>query len=212
MAKWDNSICCMGDSFTENDTLGVPSHLMYPKVLQDSLNASGANCIARNFGRSGNTTTQMLARFSRMTQFGVPKIGVIYGGENDPGSSITATTTQANIESMIQKLKSAGCSQVLVIAHHYFNFTANGDTLATPYAPRVSIRSAQQTAATNQGAVYVDFYNYLRNRIVANQDTQGAFSWHVADQNAHLNAYGESLLADCIFQTIKAQGWDALLK
>lgn len=201
----------MGDSLTENDVWGVPAHLMYPTVLQNSLNAAGANCIVRNFGRSGNTTAQMLSRFARMTQFGVPKIGIIFGGANDPANSITDATTTANLKSMIQQLQSAGCSRILVISMHYINWSTGGDTLATPYSSYVNLRNDQQAACSATGAIYVDFYNYLRNRIVGGQDAQGSYSWHVADQNIHLNSYGESLLATLLLQTIQAQKWDKQL-
>lgn len=213
MTKWDNAISCIGDSLTENDNLGVPAHLMWPGKLQASLNGLGANCVCRNFGRSGNTTAQMVTRFSRMTQFSIPKIGIIFGGVNDPGASITQAQTQANIESMITSLQNAGVSRIMVIIAHYLNFSTGGDTLTTPYASYVSVRNAQQAAANaHTGVVFVDLYNYFRNRIVNGQDTQGSFSWHVADANQHFNAYGANLVAQCILASIQAQGWDALLK
>lgn len=213
MSKWNNAISCMGDSLTENDTLGVPAHLMYPGQLQTSLNGLGANCVCRNFGRSGNTTTQMAARFSEMTQFSIPKIGIIFGGVNDPGASISQATTQSNIESMITSLQGSGVSRILIVSAHYLNFSTGGDTLATSYASYVPVRAAQQAAANaHAGVIFVDLYNYFRNRIVNGQDVQGSFSWHVADSNQHFNSYGAGLVASCILTSIQAQGWDALLK
>jgi lysophospholipase L1-like esterase len=76
-------IACIGDSYSWNYTLGVPSIYFWPAKLQTKLNAAGARVLCRNFGISGNTTGQMLARVACMTQIDVPDIGIVYGGTND---------------------------------------------------------------------------------------------------------------------------------
>jgi hypothetical protein len=101
----------------------------------------------------------------------------------------------------------------MVVSAQYLNFSTGGDTLSTPYASYVNVRNAQQSAANaHAGVVFVDLYSYLRNRIVNGQDTQGSFSWHVADANQHFNSYGCGLVAQCILEAIQAQGWDSKLK
>jgi lysophospholipase L1-like esterase len=180
-------------------------------MLQKKLRAIDCKVVTRNFGKSGDTTTQMIARFGAMTQFSIPDIGIIFGGVNDPGNSISQATTQANIQNMIQTLKANGVAKILVVSAQYQNFSSGGDTLATPYAAYVPVRQAQQAAASAENVVFVDLYNFLRNRIVNGLDTQGSFSWHYADGNQHFNAYGEDLVAQCILASIQAQGWDDML-
>lgn len=216
MAKnpnYKHQICFMGDSLTNNAILGVNLFNAHPRKLQDKLRANGALVVCRNFGKSGDTTTQMLSRFGDMTLFGTPDIGVIFGGVNDPGASISQATTQANIESMITSLQNSGCNKIIVVSAQYLNWSTGGDTLPTPYATYVNIRNAQQAAAAaHSGVEFVDLYTYLRNCIVGGQDTQGSFSWHVADGNQHFNAYGWGLVSQCILASIQTKGWDLLLK
>lgn len=210
--NWKHTISCMGDSLTHNYTLGVPLSSLYPAQLQEKLRDLGSKVSVRNFGRSGNTTTQMISRFDAMTQFSVPDIGIIFGGVNDPGNAISQATTQANIETMITTLKSAGVSKIMVVSAQYLNFSAGGDTLSTPYANYVPVRQAQQDAANaHPGVIFVDLYTYMRDRIVNAQDTQGSFSWHVADGDQHFNSYGCGIVADCVLQSVQAQGWDSQL-
>jgi lysophospholipase L1-like esterase len=214
--KFNHSISCMGDSLTHNHTLSVPVYSLYPAQLQQLLQNQGCNVVVRNFGRSGNTTQQMITRFPAMTQFQVPDIGIIFGGVNDPGNGITQSQTQANIESMITSLQGSGVSKIMVVSTQYQNFSSafssTGDTLTTPYPTYATIRQAQQAAVNNHpGVIYVDLYNFLRNRIVNGQDAAGSYSWHVADGNQHFNTYGCGLVAQCILASIQAQGWDKQL-
>ena len=56
--------------------------------------------------------------------------------------------------------------------------------------------------------MYVDFYDWMRDLIVAGTYTQGDdTAWHVAVSNAHLNNTGEQILADAIYAAMQAQGW-----
>jgi lysophospholipase L1-like esterase len=111
------------------------------------------------------------------------------------------------------------CQKILIVSMHYQNFTSNGDTLSTPWATYATIRTgAQIPAATAEGVPYVDLYNFMRNRIVNGVDydqTGGlnlARDWHVADQNQHLNQYGNEIVAECVLQAIQSQtGWISAL-
>lgn len=217
-SKWDFSVCCMGDSLTKNNTLGVAQHLLYPARIQYYLNNEGCNVVVRNFGRSGDTTQQMITRFPAMTQFAIPSIGINYAGTNDSSNGITAAQTQANLQSMITTLKNAGCNKILIIGNHFLNYSTGGDfdgsnqPLTDTTCYYASLIATQKAAASAGGAVYVDLFNFLRNRIVNGQDTAKSFSWHVADQNIHFNSYGTDLVAQCIYASIQAQGWDSQFK
>lgn len=111
----------MGDSLSETLQYGVMMCRHWPNVLADLLNELGCDVKARNFAKSGNDTSNlsglvggityygMQVRFNEMLRFGTPDMGVILGGGNDPGRSITTAQTQANLQAMVKWLK-FGCS------------------------------------------------------------------------------------------------------
>lgn len=218
------SLAAMGDSLTHNVTLGVPPERFWPERLAAGLRALGVPIQARNFGRSGNTTANsgvnMQVRFGRMTAYGAPVLGVIWGGVNDPGSGIAGATTQANLQAMAETLFTAGVRYVLIGNTQYQNYSVGGDTVSTPAATYATLRPFQQAAANaliaaHPGKVaYVDIYGFMRQKIVDGIVTQGDWAaWHVADANQHLNPTGEQYVADAMLATIQAQsGWLVALK
>lgn len=214
-----HSIAVAGDSITENQTLLVPQHLMWPAVLQTLLRAQGARVRSRNFARNGRTTTQMLAAKANLTYFDVPEVFICFGGVNDPGAPIVGAVTQSNIEAMIQHCFDAGTDYAVVVNTQYLNWTTGGDTVATPGATYATLRTFQLAAVTAKAitypgrVAYCDLYTYMRALIVAGTYTQGDFLWHVADANQHLNAVGQRIVADSVLATITAQsGWIDALK
>lgn len=98
------SIACMGDSLTDlGPWYGVRPSRMWPAKVAAALNVQGASVKARNFGRGGDTTNLMMGRFVQMTWFGVPNVGVVFGGVNDPSNGTTvnggaATTTSIPVQ------------------------------------------------------------------------------------------------------------------
>lgn len=66
--------------------------------------------LALNKGVSGNTTTQMLARYDAdvAANYDSFDIALIIGGVNDYGNSIMAATTLSNIQTMVSALLNAG--------------------------------------------------------------------------------------------------------
>lgn len=214
-----HSIAVTGDSLTENQTLYVPQHLMWPAVLQTSLRSAGARARLRNFARNGNTTTNMLTRVADYSYFDVPKMMIIMGGVNDPGAAIAGATTQANIEAMIAALFALGTRYAVVVSTQYLNWSSGGDTVSTPYSTYATLRPFQQAAVTAKAitypgrVAYCDLYTFMRALIVSGTETQGSFSWHVADSNQHLNVLGEAYVAAAVLATITAQtGWLAALE
>lgn len=212
-----NNICCMGDSLTNEYTRGVPLHLHYPTILTNNLIALGAMVNGRNFGRAGNTSQDMINRFDLMTMFCTPNIGIIFGGVNDPSAPISQSQTQANLQTMVTTLKNVGCNNIMIVSAQFLNYTTGGDfdgsdipkdETTCNYA---SVIAAQKAAATATGAIYVDLFNYLRNRIINGQDTKHSASWHVQNTNQHFNAYGQGLVASCV-QSYIPQSWIDELK
>lgn len=213
------TLAAMGDSLTHNPTLGVPAYALWPQVLAGRLTTLRARVRARNFAKNGNTSTQMVARMPEMTAIDIPTLAIIMAGVNDPGASITGATTQANIESMVNTEMTAGTQYAVIVSTQYLNYSTGGDTLSTPYATYATLRTFQQAAATARAAAYpgrvayCDLYAYMRNLIVNGTETQGSFSWHVADANQHLNVLGNQYVAAAVLATIQAQpGWLAALQ
>lgn len=212
------TLAAIGDSLTHNTTLGVRPDQFYPEQLAVRLRAEVVPIRSRNFGRSGNTTTQMLARLSRMTHFDIPDLAVVWGGVNDPGNSIPGATTQANIETMGRALLDAGVDFLVIGNTQYLNYTSGGDTLETPFATYATLRPFQQAAATTLAGEYpgrvafADIYNYMRDKIVDGTEAAKSASWHVAPTDQHLNPLGERYVAEAVYTAIEAQdGWlDAL--
>jgi len=99
------TIAAMGDSHTHNITLGVRPDQFWPGRLAVRLRAGGADVMARNFGITGQTSTQMLSRMVEMTVYDVPALAVIFPGANDPGNGIAAATTTANVRAMVKYLR-----------------------------------------------------------------------------------------------------------
>lgn len=206
-------ISVIGDSLTNNYTLGVGMDQGWTRKLQVLLNTqAGCRVKVRNWGISGNTTAQMLARVACLdhpTMDGiyreVPDIVILAGGVNDPGNGISAAATQSNLEAMAAYAKDAGCRRVVILGAPYLNFSSGGDAQGQPFQPYCSVRCAQRDAAASSGALFVDFYGYLSGLISSGTETQGSFSWHVQDMNQHLNALGWSYAAQAVYNAIASQ-------
>lgn len=200
-------IVCFGDSHTYNSTYNNGDYsLFYPSVAQASLRAGGYNVGLINQGVSGDKSDQVLTRVNAYPASARPLGAIIYVGTNDWVAGVQTMDTTANIVAAGNKLIALGYTHLVVGLQHYLNFSTGGDTLGAQQVTAAATRAAQQAAATTLGATVADFYTYMRNLIVAGTDTQGSASWHIADSNTHLNAYGESLLAKCV-QSVIPLSW-----
>ncbi|PFJ03216.1 SGNH/GDSL hydrolase family protein [Priestia megaterium] len=181
----------MGDSFTNSDdVLFIPKTDAYPHQVQLLV---GGNCRSYNFGVHGETTAQMLARFSSMTKRGVPTVASIYGGTNDARQSITDAVTQANLEVMIDQLKAAGVTRIILCNIH--TTTTPDDN--TRYTAK---RTLIQTIAANKNVVLCDFSTV--SFVAADYQSDGY----------HLKASGLKKLANKFKSVLDAQGWTSLLQ
>jgi lysophospholipase L1-like esterase len=207
-------IAAIGDSLTFNTSFVTMPHQFHPEVLAGLLRAEGCPVYARNFGQSGNTTTQMLARKTDLLRFETPKLVTLWGGVNDPGNSITGATTQANLETIGAYLLDNGVDYLLIGNTQYLNYTSGGDSLVTPYATYATLRPYQAAAYDTLVAAYpgqvafCDIYDFMRQLIVDGTETAQSASWHVANTDQHLNPLGEAYVAAALLETIEAQsGW-----
>lgn len=184
--KW---LSCLGDSLTLTDNFApfVQIYNAYPYVLK---NLIGGNCRERNLGIAGNNSTQALARMNDMLRF-IPTVAVIYIGINDNFQSIATSTTQTNIQSMIDQLKSAGCTRIVLCNIHTI----------PPSEPSMDTqRTVITNLATTNNLPLCDFKSVS---LVAGD-------YHT--DNIHLLPSGLVKLANKLKSTLDAQGWTALLQ
>ena len=125
------------------------------------------------------------------------------GGAPSAGAAVRLDT-QKNIEKTVAYLKAQGmaAADIYVCGQHYLNFTSSGDTTTVEQTLAHTTRLAQAAAATAQGVTFIDLYAYMRALILSCAYTQGSASWHIANQNSHLNAIGQQILADAIYAAV----------
>ncbi len=127
------------------------------------------------------------------------------------GTSAIIDTTQ-NLIDTASAMAALGYTHQIMGVHQYLNFSSGGDTLSAQQSLASTTRACQRAAITATGAITADFYNFMRNLIVNGTVVQGAWAaWHVADQNLHLNPYGQSLLEACI-RSVTPDSWLASLR
>lgn len=95
-------VVCMGDSLTNNYVWGVGSDKFYPVRLEVGMNALGTDVLCRNLGVSGEATGQMIARMSRLIQYEVPELAILYAGTNDLSTNGTTLVTNATAPTTTQ--------------------------------------------------------------------------------------------------------------
>jgi lysophospholipase L1-like esterase len=101
-------VVVMSDSLTDNITLGVHTHYLWPELLGVKMRGAGVDVRVRNFARNGSRTDQQLALMPLMTEHGTPDFGIIWGGANDAGGGLTTQNTKDNLTAMVKWLK-FGC-------------------------------------------------------------------------------------------------------
>jgi hypothetical protein len=134
------AISFMGDSLTTSAPgygLAAADEHPYRTVQALAATRPALTLRARAFGIGGNTSAQMVARKACLTQFEVPRVGVLYAGANDPVFSSTvsgtATTSAVAVQSGQGQYYGAG-SWVTIGSDSRQIAAVSGDTLtlATP--------------------------------------------------------------------------------
>lgn len=185
-SKW---LSCIGDSLTLTDNYApfVQIYNAYPYVLK---NLIGGNCRERNLGIAGNSSTDALNRMPDMLRI-VPTVATIYLGINDNFQSISTSTTQSNIQSIIDQLKGVGCNKIILCNIHTI----------PPYEPSMDTQRAIITGlATSNTLPLCDF------------KTVSLVSGDYHTDNIHLLPSGLTKLANALKATLDAQGWTTSLQ
>ncbi len=126
------------------------------------------------------------------------------------GDLVTLDTI-TNLATIGSQLRSLGFSKLYFGVTHYKNWSVSGDNFWSTYSGTdgTVTRPAQRAGARIIGGTALDFWWYMRKRIIDGIDVQGSASWHMADLDGHLNIYGQSILASICFAYI--QGIDYAL-
>jgi acyl-CoA thioesterase-1 len=104
------AIVCFGDSLTKG--FGVNPGKGYPDVLQQELDRAGYRYRVVNFGVSGETTQDGLARLPYVVRQ-KPEIVVVEFGANDELRGGAADRSETNLAQMVKALFNAGAHVVL---------------------------------------------------------------------------------------------------
>lgn len=144
---------------------GVERYDAYPAKLERALKAKGYNVAVTNAGVSGDKTTDGLARLDRAVPAGTQIVIVEYG-INDSFARVEPQTIQANLETMLGRLKARGTEILLVgfrnvnleplaqrhgAAYTNFAFANNGDA---------KYRVANDPQARTQGVSHFNAAGY----------------------------------------------------
>lgn len=140
------TVYCIGDSLTASD--------YYAAELRTLL---GADYTVVNKGINGNTTTQMLNRFSTDVLNHAPDFVVIWGGVNDLAGNTQQTTMQSNLQSMYTQAHDVGIT-VIAIAMSPWKGSLEWDPIRQ--AATSNLRTWISTAAINVDYA-VDIYPLL---------------------------------------------------
>ena len=103
-------IACFGDSLTAG--YGVDTDASYPSQLQRNLDAAGYHYRVVNLGVSGDTTKDGLERIDRVLAL-KPALVVVEFGGNDGLRGIPITSSRANLDAILGKLRHTGTAIAL---------------------------------------------------------------------------------------------------
>ena len=104
------AIVCFGDSITAG--FGLDAGESFPDLLQKDIDGRGLRYRVVNFGVSGDTTQDGVARMS-MALAEKPAVVLLELGGNDGLRGIPLAITQANLVQMIEAFQTAGARIVL---------------------------------------------------------------------------------------------------
>lgn len=145
-AATDHRVIFIGDSITESWQPSIPS-LFTGDVLDR--------------GVSGQTTTQMLARFRADVIDLDPAVVHIMGGINDIARSTGTTLTRSNIESMVELARARGITVILGSVTPSSFFQGAPDMAPGPHI--VWLNRWLRDYAENNDLIFVDYHHALED-------------------------------------------------
>jgi hypothetical protein len=150
---------------------------------------SGRNAQGQNQGISGNSTTQMLARISNVTNLTGVKVVIMGGGTNDINQNDPISTIISNFQSMIATFKGLGIKTILLTPPSRptsgTSSWASGSTQRTAWLSVCSQMQGLADADPNWVKIV------RRDLISSNNDTDRTpKTGHLQSDNVHLTPIG----------------------
>jgi acyl-CoA thioesterase I len=173
-------IACFGDSLTAG--FGLETGQSYPDVLQAELDRQGYRYRVVNFGVSGDTTQDGLARL-RMVLVDKPRIVVLELGANDGLRGQPVEAIKQNLAQLIEGLQGSGAKVVLA-----------GMTLPPNYGPAYieKFRAAYTDLSRRYNLVSIPF---LLQGVGGNNSL-------MQRDGLHPNAEGARIVAATVLKTL----------
>jgi acyl-CoA thioesterase-1 len=184
----DITLVCLGDSLTAGYGAAKPSEVdkskSYPAYLEKK-----AGIPVINAGVSGDTTAEALARVDSDVLSHKPDIIIILLGANDFLHFISVSTTQSNLQTIIDKVDDG--NRKIYLAKFYTDEVATSFIIPIP-------------------SVIVNQYDNMFNTLAASSDNieliediwTGVWGVHMSDL-IHPNAEGYEIMADNIYKVME---------
>jgi len=184
-AAGENRVVFMGDSIIDNWQLAK----CFP----------GKRYIGR--GISGQTTTQMLARFHQDVIELHPRAVVILGGTNDIAGGTDMTRLEdieANCASMADIARANGVRVVFasILPVHNYTPSAKFNFSARPLGKIRTFNQWLKKYCASTGCVYLDYFSVM-------VDAKGMLRAKFSDDGLHPNDFGHQLIAKTISRKLK---------
>lgn len=178
----NNLFVFIGDSLTFGYGVNKTSNWVYK--LQESLNI---NII--NKGINGNTTTDMLNRFSEDVLSQTPNLVFIMGGTNDLLSNRSTESILKNIEIMITESLSINSKVILgipptIIVDDAYRLFCPSDSYNYCFSQLSKLRDGILDLAKQYNLLYFDFYKLSLDNLSSN----------IFNDGIHFNKLGQDLL------------------
>lgn len=189
----DATYVAFGDSITEGHGVawGFVSYLA--RLLQEADSRHTWKIINR--GMSGETSREALYRLEADVLAHKPNLVTINFGVNDAFSDISPEAFRDILERMILPIRAGGCSMIVLLS---------SEVIPDPWAERQvgPYWDAMRTAAEECGGVYSDVNGRWRQELENGRPEEELIIWG----DLHPNEEGHRLIAETVFETIKANG------
>jgi lysophospholipase L1-like esterase len=150
--------------------------------------------LIHNSAVPGNTTAQMVDRFSRDVLRYRPDLLFVMGGTNDVGARWPAAATVANLRAIVRAAKSRGIEVVLM------TMPPNNGCTKSQLAAMRRANAGLKAMAGQEGIRVIDVYTALANAAGRLPNSL------VARDRLHLSLVGERAIAQLVYRTMYPAG------
>lgn len=171
-----------------------------------------------NLGVGGETTADMCRRVEEFLSEGQPEIAVLFTGSVDAERGIDPNETARNVAFIVAWLREHGVRKIALIGPGMLNLPRIPEYMSQIsdwFSAIDPVRQRLREVAARHEVAFVDLAEFLRERVARGEDPdfsrvryRQSRSWHVCDWDAHLNAYGQQLVAEAVL-TATTDWWPA---